>query len=264
MEKSSRIGRTETYLNRVLSERGFLHFLLIDPEKTGDLSQTMPAAIEAGTSAFMVGGSTAVMTESYTEVISEIKRSSSLPVVIFPSGPYSIARGADALWFMSLLNSEDPYYIIGAQVLGSATIKRLNMEAIPMAYLIVGEGCAAGFVGRARPIPYEHPEIAAGFAMAAEYMGMRFIYLEAGSGAEHSIPTDFVSVVRKSVSIPIIVGGGIKSGTDAEQLVGAGADAIVTGNVFENMTNTRDKLCELIDGCKRGLSLRLRKTHITA
>jgi phosphoglycerol geranylgeranyltransferase len=261
MKPGFKIGKTETYLKKILAEKGFLHFLLVDPEKPGELSTVAHAAEEAGASAFMVGGSTAVMTEDYSEAISELKRNSSLPVIIFPSGPSSVARGADAVWFMSLLNSEDPYYIIGAQALGILAIKRLGMETIPMAYLVVGDGCTAGYIGRARPIPYDRPEIAGAFAMAAEALGMRFVYLEAGSGAKNSVPTEFVTYVRKCISLPIIVGGGISSGRVSEALVTAGADAIVTGTLFEKSTDVKEKMFEIIEGCKRGVESRSNKVQ---
>ncbi|MBS7649321.1 geranylgeranylglyceryl/heptaprenylglyceryl phosphate synthase [Candidatus Bathyarchaeota archaeon] len=263
MNSKFKIGKTEMYLNKTLSERGFLHLLLVDPEKPGELSAVARAAEEAGTSAFMVGGSTAVMTEDYFEVISELKRSSRLPVIIFPSGPSSVARGADAMWFMSLLNSEDPYYIIGAQALGILAIKRLGMETIPMAYLIVGDGCTAGYIGRARSIPYDRPEIAGAFAMAAEALGMRFVYLEAGSGAKNPVPADFIAYVRKCISVPLIVGGGISSGKVSEDLIAGGADAIVTGTLFEQSKAAKEKMHEIIEGCKRGVNLRLNKVQST-
>jgi phosphoglycerol geranylgeranyltransferase len=244
-----------------LAEKGFLYFLLIDPEKPGDLSNVVRIANKVGVSAFMLGGSTAVVTEQYEEVISQVKRSSSLPVIIFPSNSSSIARGADAIWFMSLLNSEDAYWIIGAQALGIPAIKRLKLEAIPMGYLIVGTGGTAGFVGRARPIPQETPEIAVAYTMAAEALGMRFVYLEAGSGVESPIGADFVTTVRRPISVPVIVGGGITSGKTTEELIAAGADAIVTGNLFERAVDVEGKMLELIEGCKRGVLRRSEKNH---
>ena len=209
----------------------------------------------------MVGGSTAILNEQYVDIFSKIKRNSKLPVIIFPSGPWSIVRGADAIWFMSLLNSNDPYYVIGAQTLGIGTIRRLKIEAIPMGYIIMGEESTASYMGNAKVIPYDRPEIACAFAMAAETFGMRFIYLEAGSGASKPISPIIISNVRKVVSVPIIVGGGINSGNLANQLIGAGADAIVTGNLFEKTHNTQEMIIELVEGCNQGINNRLRKAH---
>jgi phosphoglycerol geranylgeranyltransferase len=135
---------------------------------------------------------------------------------------------------MSLLNSINPYYLSGAQALGAPLVKRYGLEPIPLAYLIVGENAgAAGFVGNANPIPYHKPELAAIYALAAEYMGMRFVYLEAGSGAKKIVSPEMVSTVRKTCRMHIVAGGGIKAPSQAKTLVKAGADLIVTGTIAE-------------------------------
>lgn len=249
-----RIGKTEKYLYDAISKNGFIHITLIDPEKMDRIEDVVEAAEAAGSSAFMVGGSTSHKTSDYERAIAKIKSKSSLPVIIFPSNVASIARGADAIWFMSLLNSMNPYYIIGAQVLGIKTIREFGLEAIPMAYLILGAGGAAGYVGDAKPIPFEIPELAVGYAMAAEALGFRFVYLEAGSGVKTHVPERVISMVRKSVSIPIIVGGGIRDGYAAESIVASGADIIVTGDILEETSEVKDKLSEIIEGGRRGVS----------
>lgn len=248
-----RIGKTEKYLYDAISEKGFIHITLIDPEKMDRIEEVVKAAETAGSSAFMVGGSTSHKTSDYEEAIARIKSNSSLPVIIFPSNVASIARGADAIWFMSLLNSTNPYYIIGAQVLGIKTVREFGLEAIPMAYLILGEGGAAGYVGDAKPIPFEIPELAVGYAMAAEALGFRFVYLEAGSGAKTHIPEKIVSMVKKRISVPLIVGGGIRDGSAAEKIVASGADIIVTGDVLEETSKVEHKLSEIIEGGRRGV-----------
>ena len=179
-----------------------------------------------------------------------------VPVILFPNNIAGISRHADAIWFMSLLNSMDPYYLIGAQMLGAPVVKRLGLEAIPMGYIIVGHGGAAGLVGRALPIPYEKPELAAAYAMAAECLGMRFVYLEAGSGAPRPVPESMVSVVRKAVEIPLIVGGGLRDGKSVEKAVGAGADIIVTGTAIETGGSIKDKISKFVKAIKNGLRKR--------
>jgi phosphoglycerol geranylgeranyltransferase len=251
-----RIGRTEKYLYDAIREKGFIHITLIDPEKMERIDDVVKAAETAGSSAFMVGGSTSHKTSDYEEAVSRVKTNSRLPVIIFPSNVASIARGADAIWFMSLLNSTNPYYIIGAQVLGIKTIREFGLEPIPMAYLILGAGGAAGYVGDAKPLPLDIPELTVGYAMAAEALGFRFVYLEAGSGVKTHVPEKLISLVRRSVSIPIIVGGGIREGAVAESIVASGADIIVTGDVLEEASFVRDKLSEIIEGGKRGVSKR--------
>jgi len=246
-----RIGKTERLIYEKLHRDGFLYFVLVDPEKPGDLKELSRTAVEEGVSGFFIGGSTAQVTSDYEAAISELKRSGPLPVLIFPSGASSVARGGDAIWFMSLINSENPYYIIGAQMLGVSGIRRLGLEAIPMGYIIVGYGGTVGYVGGARPIPYDRPEIACGYAAAAETLGMRFIYLEAGSGAPRPVPPEFVGAVRRAVHIPILVGGGITDGDIVAKLIQAGADGIVTGTVLEGEVQLREKMREILDGCRR-------------
>ncbi len=253
------IGKTEKYLQDKLLSEGVCYFILIDPEKPGDVSTLSRVASEEGATAIMIGGTTAQMASDYEAVISEVKRNGKLPVLIFPSNTASVARGADAIWFMSLLNSDDPYYIIGAQMLGIPGIKKFHLEPIPLAYIIVGYGGTVGYVGRARPIPYERQEIGAAYAMAAEALGMRFVYFEGGSGAPTHIPPEFIAYSRRFVKSTIMVGGGITNGKIAESLVEAGADAIVTGNVLEGEAEMRAKIKEILAGCKEGVERRRAK-----
>lgn len=250
-DETIKIGRAERLIYDRLQRDGYLYFVLIDPEKPGDLKTLARVAAEEGVSGFFVGGSTAQITSDYETAISELKRNGTLPVLIFPSGTSSVAKGSDAIWFMSLLNSEDPHYIIGAQMLGISGIKRLGLEAIPMGYIIVGYGGTVGFIGRARAIPYERPEIACGYAAAAEALGLRFIYLEGGSGAPRHVPPEFVAAVRRAIRIPLLVGGGITNGDAAAKLVQAGADGIVTGTILEGEPQIREKIREIVDGCRR-------------
>ena len=225
-----------------------LHFSLLDPDKQKPevAGKIAKSAEEAGSSAIMVGGSTSTLTNHLDKVIKAIKRTVEIPIILFPNNVTGISKHADAIWFMSLLNSMDPYFLIGAQVLGASMIKRFGLEPLPMGYIIVGEGGTAGIVGRAVPIPYEKPELAAVHALAAEYFGMRFVYLEAGSGANTPVPLPMIKGVKKITNIPLIVGGGIRDKGQATSAVTAGADIIVTGNVTEN-TGPQKKLKELVD-----------------
>lgn len=247
-----RIGKTEKYLYEKIKENGFIHMTLLDPEKMNRVEELVRIAEASGSSAFMVGGSTSHRASDYEEATARIKSNSKLPVIIFPSNIASIARGADAIWFMSLLNSSNPYYIIGAQVLGIKAIRELGLEIIPMAYLILGTGGAAGYIGDAKPLPYEIPELTVGYAMAAEALGFRFIYLEAGSGVKTHVPEKLISIVKRSISVPLIVGGGIRDGSAAENVVSSGADIIVTGDVFEETRTLEEKFSEIIEGGRRG------------
>jgi phosphoglycerol geranylgeranyltransferase len=152
---------------------------------------------------------------------------------------------------MSLLNSVDPYFLMGAQVLGAPLVKKHRLEPIPMGYIIVGEGGTAGIVGRAVPVPYNKPELAAAHALAGQYLGMRFIYLEAGSGAKKPVSPEMIHVVKHYIDIPLIVGGGIRSRSQALAAASAGADIIVTGNVVEN-NEVKQKVSEIVEGIRQG------------
>jgi phosphoglycerol geranylgeranyltransferase len=152
---------------------------------------------------------------------------------------------------MSLLNSVDPYFLIGAQILGAPLVKKYNLEPIPLGYIIVGDGGSAGVVGRAIPVPYSKPELAVAHALAGQYLGMRFIYLEGGSGAKIPVPAEMIRAVKHCVGVPLIVGGGIRSREEALAAASAGANIIVTGNVVED-SMVRRKVSEIIEGIRRG------------
>jgi len=241
------VGPIETYLLKHIAEDGAIHLTLIDPEKVTAVTASRLAkkAEVCKTTAIMVGGSTSASTTHLDEVIKAIKRSVEAPVILFPNNVTGISRYADAIWFMSLLNSIDPYFLMGAQVLGAPIVKDFGLEALPLGYIIVGEGGTAGIVGRAVPIPYAKHELAAVHALAAQYLGMRFVYLEAGSGANKPVPPAMIRTVKRATSLPLIVGGGIKSGKQAKIAVAAGADIVVTGNVIEE-AGPESKFKELV------------------
>jgi phosphoglycerol geranylgeranyltransferase len=228
------IGRVERYLLDRIRREGAIHLTLLDPEKT-TVKEALTIAKEAkhaGTAAMMIGGSTVVETSTVDEIVRTVRKAN-LPVIIFPNNLSAISRYADAIWFMSLLNSTNPYFITGAQSLASSMIKKYDLEAIPMGYIIVGAGGAAAMVGQATPIPFERPEIIAAYAMAAQYLGMRFVYLEAGSGAKKPVPPSVITFVRNCLHVPLVIGGGIKTPHLASVAVKAGAQVVVTGTLVE-------------------------------
>ncbi|MEB3789681.1 MAG: geranylgeranylglyceryl/heptaprenylglyceryl phosphate synthase [Desulfurococcales archaeon] len=217
-----------------------LHFTLIDPEKVGALKagELARLAYDAGTDAILVGGSIGVFEPHLGKIVREIKNNVDLPVILFPSNINGLTGEADAVLFMTMLNSEDPYYISGVQMQASTIVLRLGLEPIPTSYIVVGYGGTAGYVGRARPVPYDKPEIAASYALAGAMLGSKLIYLEAGSGAPRPVPPEMVSLTRKlldksGLDARIIVGGGVRSPQTAESLARAGAHILVTGNLIE-------------------------------
>jgi len=231
-------------------KEGALHFALIDPHKTGagEAGSIAAELKKMGTDAFLVGGSIGVEPREAEEVVRELRRSG-LPVIIFPGDVNNVVRGADAILFMSLLNSDSVYHIIGAQVQGAPLVRKFQLEPLPTGYLIIGYGGAAGYIGKARPIPFDQPYIAAAYAMAAEMLGMKYIYLEAGSGSPQHIPPEIVRIVKRSLNEAfLIVGGGVRSGEVAKELVEAGADAIVTGNILEKSIDAAEEIIKSIKG----------------
>ncbi len=245
-------GRVEKYLLNRIKKDGAIHLTLIDPEKAPPKTAAEIAceAEKCKTAAIMVGGSTITSTQQLEDTVKTIKKAVKIPVILFPNNITGICRHADAIWFMSLLNSSDPYFIFGAHVLGAPLVKKFGLEPIPLGYIIVGEGGAVSIVGRAFPIPFDRPELAVAHALAAEYLGMRFVYLEAGSGVKRSVPPAMIQAVKSMISVPLIVGGGIRTSQQAKEISGAGADIIVTGNVTEKRS-AGNQLKELISKVRR-------------
>ncbi len=245
------IGHIEKYLLDKIKAEKSIHMTLVDPEKI-TLSQASKIAENAkasGTAAIMIGGSTFVSQNHLDDVVKAIKKSVKIPTILFPNNITGISRYADAIWFMSLLNSVDPYFLVGAQILGAPLVKKYNLEPISMGYIIVGEGGTAGIVGKAIPVPYNKPELAAAHALAGQYLGMHFIYLEGGSGATNPVPPEMIRIVKHIADAPLIVGGGIRTKEQALAAASAGADIIVTGNIVESI-NSNQKVAEIISGIK--------------
>lgn len=243
----------EKKLLETIRREGAAHLTLIDPAKqeprvAGEMAKD---AEIAGTDGIMVGGSTKATGKILDETILAIKHACALPVILFPSSEKSISHYADAIFFMSMLNSRDPNFITRAQMRGAPLVKRLGLEPIPMAYLLVEPGGAAGKVGKAELIPRDSPETAAAYALAAQYLGMRLVYLEAGSGAKEPVPVEMVRAVKKEIEIPLIVGGGIRTPETAEKIVAAGADIIVTGTIVELAADRASELKGIILAVKK-------------
>ncbi|MCE4599482.1 MAG: geranylgeranylglyceryl/heptaprenylglyceryl phosphate synthase [Desulfurococcales archaeon] len=241
MNAEGKLRRQSRLLERLLEERSRrpLHFTLIDPHKTSprEAAEIALNAKNAGSNAILVGGSIGVYEPRLSEVVRSIKRAG-LPIILFPGNINGLTPEADGVLFMYLMNTSNVYYVTGAQVQAAPIVMSMGLEPIPTAYIIVGYGGAAGYIGMARPIPYDKPEIVAAYSLAGAMMGARIIYLEAGSGAPQPVPVDAVkmsvSLIRKAgLDSLIIVGGGIRDGDKARKIIEAGADGIVTGNITE-------------------------------
>jgi phosphoglycerol geranylgeranyltransferase len=244
-------GRIEKYLLEKIKAEGSIHLTLVDPEKVTppQASRVAENSKISGTSAMMIGGSTFVSQAHLDAVVKAIRRTVKIPTILFPNNITGISRHADAIWFMSLLNSVDPYFLIGAQILGAPLVKKYGLEPISMGYIIVGEGGTAGIIGKAIPVPYNKPELAAAHALAGQYLGMHFIYLEGGSGAKNPVPPEMIRTIKHFIDVPLIVGGGIRTKGQALAAASAGADIIVTGNITESI-HAKEKVSEIINGMK--------------
>ncbi|MCP8303980.1 MAG: geranylgeranylglyceryl/heptaprenylglyceryl phosphate synthase [archaeon] len=245
------MGKVERHIREEISKDGTISFALIDSENASHerIASIASNAESCGVKSILVGGSTAIDPFELDGVVKVIKREVKVPVILFPGNVTGISPNADAIFFSSLLNSDNPYFITEAQALSAFSIKKYGLEAIPMGYIVIGEGGAIGFIGRARGIPPEKPSLVAMYALAAKYMGMRFVYLEAGSGVTSHISSSIVTKVRDIFDGVLIVGGGIRRLEDAKKLAKAGADILVIGTLLE----TEDfvpKLKEIVEGIK--------------
>ncbi len=211
------------------------YIVLIDPDRF-DLDELGRRAslISRFADLIFVGGSICVR-HDFSEAVGVIKRNASVPVVIFPGDVTQICGEADALLFLSLLSGRNPNLLIGEHVKAAPILKRIGIEVIPVGYLLVEGGTLSSvqFISQTLPIPSTKPEIAVAHALAGEYLGMKLIFLEAGSGASQPVPVEMVRSVSSAISVPLIVGGGIKKPEVAADLVDAGASFIVTGDIIE-------------------------------
>ena len=157
----------------------------------------------------------------------------SVPVILFPAGAAHLSRHADAVFFMILLNSRSTRLIVGEQRKAVRAVRAWGLEPIPMGYLIVEPGMRAGEMGEADPIPRARPDEAVDWALTAEYLGMRLVYLEAGSGAPEPVPPAMVKAVKAAITVPLLAGGGIRTPAAARSMARAGADILVTGTIVE-------------------------------
>jgi phosphoglycerol geranylgeranyltransferase len=240
------VGKVEQYLRDEIKKRRTICLPLVDSENSTDAASIAKKVEEMGASAILVGGSSAIDQLELAKVVTEIKARIKIPVILFPGNVTGVSPKADVILFSSLLNSENPYFITGAQALGAPAVKKYGIEPLPTAYVIVGEGTAAWFIGRARGIPFHKPNLAVMYSLAAQYMGMRFVYLEAGSGASQNVPPEMVAAVRKHYEGTLIIGGGIRTPEIAGQIAKTGADIIVIGTMIEKDGNWQEKFSSIV------------------
>jgi len=242
----------ESQIKDILKSRK-VHLTLIDPDEQSPEGavEIAKSAIAGGTDGIMLGGST-VDGEDVDKTAKALSENIDLPIIIFPGNTSNVSKYADAIFFMSFLNSNNPYWIIGAQALGAPMVKKAGIEAIPMGYMVIQPGGTVGWIGDAKLVPRNKPKIPAAYAMAAESLGMRFFYLEAGSGAEKHIPPEMVAYSKKATDdMVIVVGGGIRDGEAAYTVAKAGADIVVTGTIVEETNDVEAKIKEIVSGIRK-------------
>ncbi len=244
------------------TRKGPIVAALIDPENfsPNKAADTAARAIAAGVSLILVGGSTLANQGRLDEVVRSVRnhirpgpghrKSHKTPVVLFPGNITGVSRYADAILFSSLLNSTNPYFIIGAQALGAIEVHKAGIESIPMAYLVFGNSSATSFIGQVNGLPTSKPNLAVIYALAAKFLGMRTLYLEAGSGAGEPIPQETIGAVRKVYDGILIVGGGITGADAAARAAKAGADLLVVGNLLQS-SGYETTLRQIVSAAKR-------------
>ncbi len=224
--------------------------VLIDPDKADDPAKLMTLinlATENCVDFFFVGGSL-ITTANLSEVVRTVKENVNIPVVLFPGSSLQIDPSADAILFLSLISGRNPDLLIGQHVQAAPILKNSRMEVIPTGYVLINSGkmTSVAYISNTTPIPEDKFSLAACTAMAGEMLGLRLIYLDAGSGAEREIGQKMISAVRKSINTPLLVGGGITTAQKAMTAFEAGADTIVIGNALEKDPNLLNEISEKV------------------
>ncbi len=223
-------------LDTIIKKSGKKFALLIDPDKqdTNSLSSTVYAANKAQVDLILVGGS--LVSDTLDAAIKHIKTETNIPIVLFPGSLMQLSRQADAILLLSLISGRNPDLLIGNHVLAAPYLKKSNLEIIPTGYILVGDEntSAVGYISNTKPIPSKKTDLIVATAIAGEMIGNQIIYLEAGSGATNSISLKTISEVKKNITIPLIVGGGIRYESEMFDAYKAGADMVVIGTAIES------------------------------
>jgi phosphoglycerol geranylgeranyltransferase len=231
-----KLGKVEAYIHETIEKDGVVFFGLVDPldNKGKDPVKFAKAFDEAGADIILIGGSIGAEGDVLNDVVKNIKESVSKPVMLFPGNIGGLSKHADALYFMSLLNSKNPYWIIGAHALAAPMLAKMDIEAIPTSLLIVEPGETVGWIGEANPIPYHKPDIAAAYALAGKLLGQRITILERGSGAPGPSSPEMFRAVKEAVGHPVICAGSSKTLDDIKNTIKAGADGIHIASLVQN------------------------------
>jgi phosphoglycerol geranylgeranyltransferase len=223
--------------------------LLLDPDKTkGEtLQKILKIAEESKTDYILAGGS--LTFNNINNLISSIRNLCSIPVVLFPGNLLQLTYEADIILLLSLISGRNPELLIGNHVIASPYLKSVREKLVPVGYILIscGSKTSVEYISQTEAIPPDKPDIAVATALAGEMLGLRMIYLEAGSGASNPVPVDIITAVRENISIPLAVGGGIKNSTEVKDIFIAGADLIILGNGCEKNPELLSDACRIRD-----------------
>ncbi len=231
--------------------QGAVHITLIDParqtpEAAGRLAET---AQDVGSDLIFVGGSVGIAQSVLSETAELAKQNASIPVLYFPTGTESIGFNLDAFLFLSLLNSRNSQFITGTQSRVAPVLKLLDIEVLSVGYILIEPGMKLAEIGEADLVARDNNWQAIGYSLAAQYMGMSYVYLDAGNGAAQPVPAAMIRAVKREIEVPLIVGGGIRTAVDARRVRQAGADIVVTGTVIET-AGYRERLRSILSALK--------------
>ncbi len=224
------------WMHDLLHSRGGGLFLLLDPDRgnPAELADTAAHGAEAGADAILIGSSI-LLGNGFSEAVRAVKTAADIPIFIFPGNNSQLSPEADGILFLSLVSGRNPRWLIEEQVEAAPRIRDMGLPTLPTAYMLIESGriTAVAFISNTVPIPRDKPDIATAHAIAAEMLGMKAVFLEAGSGAEKSVPPEIIRSVSESIEIPLIVGGGIREENTARKIASSGADFLVVGTAFE-------------------------------
>jgi geranylgeranylglyceryl phosphate synthase family protein len=238
--------------------------LLLDPDKAkGDsLVNILKIAVDSNTDYILAGGS--ITFNNIDTLIGNIRHLCSIPVVLFPGNLLQLTRKADAIMLLSLISGRNPELLIGNHVIAAPFLKDIKDKLLPVGYILIscGNKTSVEYISQTEAIPCDKPDIVVATALAGEMLGLKMIYLEAGSGASNMVPVSIVKAVRENVSIPLAVGGGIRSGNEIEELFNAGADLIILGNGVEKNPQLLIDACRIRDTFRNPLTTKGTKVPI--
>lgn len=223
--------------------------LLIDPDKfEAQRLQQISKMLKGRAMPFIVVGGS-MISSPILPVIKAIKKELQLPVVLYPGSPTHLTKGADGVLLLSMISGRNPDLLIGHHVIAAPMLREMDLEIIPTGYMLIDGGCATSveYISQTRPIPANKNDIAVATAMAGEMLGLKMIYMDAGSGAKNPITPNMISEVKKNISLPLLIGGGITNAQQLNDAYSAGADLVIIGNILEKKPELLNELLNVAE-----------------